>query len=384
MAEMEGITKQNYKIGVAISKDMRYTFLIETDLGKRAAKGEAKEARCVAVTIKDVSAKCGLSISTVSKAFNNYSDISSETRELVQRTAREIGYFPNAIARTLKTNRSYNLGVLFSEESGSGLTHSFFAAMLDAFKSEAEKRGYDITFINHNVAWTGMTYLEHCRYRNVDGVCVVCCNFYEPEVVDLVCGEIPCVTIDHVFNNRSCIMSENMEGMRQLVRYAAGKGHRKIALVYGQPTSVTESRKLGYYRAMSELSLETRTEYLVESLFDRPSAGYEAMKKLMRLPDPPTCVLMPDDHTSLGALEAAEEMGLRVPEDVSVAGYDGIRLTQMIHPRLTTIKQDTERMGRMAAIYLIDRIENPRTAISETVMVPGELLEGETVGAPRG
>lgn len=81
----------------------------------------------MAVTIKDVSAKCGLSISTVSKAFNNYADISLETRELVQRTAREIGYYPNAIARTLKTNRSYNLGVLFQEKRGTGLTHSFFA-----------------------------------------------------------------------------------------------------------------------------------------------------------------------------------------------------------------------------------------------------------------
>ena len=117
----------------------------------------------MAVTIKDVSAKCGLSISTVSKAFNNYADISLETRELVQRTAREIGYYPNAIARTLKTNRSYNLGVLFQEKRGTGLTHSFFASVLDAFKSAGEKRGYDITFINHS--GKSMSYLEH----RVDG-----------------------------------------------------------------------------------------------------------------------------------------------------------------------------------------------------------------------
>ena len=124
----------------------------------------------MAVTIKDVSAKCGLSISTVSKAFNNYADISLETRELVQRTAREIGYYPNAIARTLKTNRSYNLGVLFQEKRGTGLTHSFFASVLDAFKSAGEKRGYDITFINHHIGWTGMTYLEHARHLIATGV----------------------------------------------------------------------------------------------------------------------------------------------------------------------------------------------------------------------
>ena len=200
----------------------------------------------MAVTIKDVSAKCGLSISTVSKAFNNYADISAETRELVHRTAREIGYYPNAIARTLKTNRSYNLGVLFQEERGTGLTHSFFASVLDAFKSEAEKHGYDITFINHNISWTGMTYLEHCRYRNVDGVCVVCANFYAPEVVELVASDIPVVTIDHAFSNRSCVLSENIEGMKALVAHAAALGHRRIAYVHGEHASVTDNRITGF------------------------------------------------------------------------------------------------------------------------------------------
>lgn len=333
----------------------------------------------VAVTIKDVSAKCGLSISTVSKAFNNYSDISAQTRELVQRTAQEIGYFPNAIARTLKTNRSYNIGVLFSEDNGSGLTHHFFVEMLDAFKTEAERRGYDITFINHNVAWTGMTYLEHCRYRNVDGVCLVCGDFYDPEVAELACGEIPCVSIDYTYANHSSVMSENEKGMHQLAMYAVAKGHRKIALVCGHPTAVTECRRQGFARAMSEAGIEVRPEYLREARYDHPGESYKAMMALMALADPPTCVLMPDDHSSLGALAAAE-LGLRVPQDVSIGGYDGIYLTQMIHPRLTTIRQDSKRMGALAAMRLIDHIEKPETTAGETMMVPGEMIEGESIG----
>lgn len=334
----------------------------------------------MAVTIKDVSAKCGLSISTVSKAFNNYSDISAETRELVQRTAREIGYYPNAIARTLKTNRSYNLGVLYSDDGQNGLTHSFFAQVLDAFKCECEKHGYDITFINHNVGWTGMTYLEHCRYRNVDGVCLVCADFYSNEVTELATSDIPCVTIDHAFNNRSCVMSENLQGVQQLVRYAYDKGHRRIAFVHGQRSSVTENRITGYYRALNELGIEPKAEYLVDALYDSPSNGHRAMMQLMRLPEPPTCVLMPDDQSALGALEAAAELKLRVPQDVSVAGYDGIRLGQMLRPKLTTVKQDTKRMGMQAAQYLIERIENPRTAMSEVGMVPVKLIPGESIG----
>ncbi len=337
----------------------------------------------MAVTIKDVAAKCGLSISTVSKAFNNYADISAETREAVQRAAREIGYFPNAIARTLKTNRSYNLGVLFQEERGNGLTHTFFAAVLDAFKTESERHGYDITFINHNIARTGMTYLEHCRYRNVDGVCVVCADFYSPEVVALVASDIPVVTIDHSFSNRSCVLSQNVEGMKSLVEYAVAQGHRRIAYVHGEKASVTENRITGYYRGLAAAGIEPEADYLLESVYDSPEAGAQAVRRLMQLPVPPTCILLPDDHTALGALDAAREMGLRVPADLSIAGYDGSRLAQLTRPRLTTVAQDSKRMGAQAALYLIDRIENPRTAGSEVGLIPTRLCIGESIARIR-
>ncbi len=338
----------------------------------------------MAVTIKDVAAKCGLSISTVSKAFNNYADISAGTREIVQRAAKEIGYFPNAIARTLKTNRSYNLGVLFQEERGTGLTHSFFASVLQAFKSESEKHGYDITFINHNIGWNGMTYLEHCRYRNVDGVCVVCASFYAPEVIALVEGDIPVVTIDHAFANRSCVLSENTEGMMTLVEYAASLGHRRIAYVYGQKASVTEKRIAGYYRGLENSGIEANPDYLLESVYASPEAGAEAVKQLMALPKPPTCILLPDDHAALGALDAAAEMGLRVPEDLSIAGFDESSIAALTRPRLTTVAQDAEQMGRLAARYLIERIENPHTAESETGLIPTRLVKGESVGPVKG
>lgn len=106
----------------------------------------------------------------------------------------------------------------------------------------------------------------------------------------------------------------------------------------------------------------------------------QAVLNLMNRPDPPTCILLPDDHSTLGALQAAKQLNLRVPEDLSLAGYDGIRLTQMLQPRLTTIEQDTKRIGAQAAEFLIDRIENPRTAGSETATIPVKLLEGESMG----
>lgn len=331
------------------------------------------------VTIRDVSAKCGLSISTVSKALNNYADVSLETRELVRRTSREIGYHPNAIARTLKTNHSYNLGILFEEESGAGLTHSFFAAILNAFRQEAARRGYDLTFISRS---GGMSYLEHCRYRKVDGVCIVCAGFTAPEVSEIAFSGLPCVTIDHRYEGVPCVLNENEQGQRMLVERAVALGHRDIAFVYGHPSAVTNARIEAFRSVMREHGLPIPEEYLVESVYILPSAGYDATMRLMRLPHPPTCILLPDDHTTLGARDALNALGLRVPADVSIVGYDGIQLTQMLRPRVTTIEQDTRSTGTRAADLLIDWVED-RAEGALTVSIPGRLIEGESLGPVR-
>ena len=136
----------------------------------------------MSVTIKELAEYCGLSMSAVSKALNGYSDISDSTRAAVLKAAKELDYHPNAHARALKSGRSYNLGVLFSDDSQSGLTHPFFSVVLEAFKKEAEDNGYDITFIGHRLGQSGVTYLDHCRSRELDGVCVANTDFEADEI----------------------------------------------------------------------------------------------------------------------------------------------------------------------------------------------------------
>ena len=200
----------------------------------------------------------------------------------------------------------------------------------------------------------------------------------------MVASDIPVVTIDHAFSNRSCVLSENVEGMKSLVEYAVSMGHRRIAYVHGERASVTENRITGYYRGLASAGIEPNPDYLLEAVYDSPEAGHQSVMRLMLLPEPPTCILLPDDHTALGALDAAAELGLRVPEDLSIAGYDRTRIASLTRPRLTTVAQDAERMGRQAALYLIDRIENPRTAGSEVGMIPTQLVKGESVGKVKG
>ena len=329
------------------------------------------------VSMKDIALRCGVSVATVSKALNGQPDIGEETRNRIQQTAREMGYMTNAAARALKTNRTYNLGVLFVDERRSGLAHEYFSTMLESFKVEAEAHGYDITFINHNVGGKRTTYLQHCLYRGVDGVVIACVDFTDPQVQELVESDLPLVTIDHVFNNRLAVLSDNVSGLEELVRYVYSKGHRKIAFLHGERTAVTQNRLVGFYRACEALGLDIPEAYIRECVYHDPDCCAQATRELLELPEPPSCILCPDDFSYIGALNVFNEKGLRVPEDISVTGYDGIHLARVLH--LTTYSQNAQKLGEVAADRLINLIEHPKTTLTDRIMVPGELLAGASV-----
>lgn len=331
------------------------------------------------VSIKDISARCGVSVATVSKALNDHSDISETTKENIRRIAKEMGYFPNSSARALKTNRTYNLGVLFVDEAQSGLTQEHFANVLDSFKVEAERNGYDITFISKHTGKKRMSYLEHSRYRGVDGVVIACIDFSDPDVIELIHSELPVVTIDHVFDNRTAIISDNIKGMKDLITYIYQMGHRKIAYIHGADSSVTQNRVGSFYKTLGELGIDVADEYVKSGIYHDPDTTAKLTKELLELKDRPTCIIFPDDFSCIGGINAIQEYGLCIPDDISIAGYDGIMLSQVLDPKLTTLKQDTKALGRFAAEKLITLIENPKAAIIERVVVEGMVLPGNSV-----
>lgn len=333
------------------------------------------------VSLKDIAAACEVSTATVSKALRNQSDISEETRERIKQVANELGYFPNAAARALKTNESKNLGVLYEEDAGKGLTHEYFSGVLQGFKNQAEKLGYDITFISTNRGIQGMSYLEHCRYRNFAGVVVVCATYSDPEVLELLNSDFPTVTVDFVHHNCTAVNSNNVQGMNNLVDYVVEMGHKDIAYIHGQSYSpVTKERVAAYHQAMEHHRLPVKNEYMKEAFYLEPEITERCTKELLQLPNPPSCILYPDDTALIGGLNAIRSMGLRIPEDISVAGYDGTSYSQMLYPKITTIHQDTDRIGKEAASRLIRIIEKPKTALMERVVVEGILIKGQSVG----
>jgi LacI family transcriptional regulator len=308
--------------------------------------------------------------------------VASRIKNRVKQTAQTLGYFPNAAARALKTNRSYNIGVLFEEEAGRGLTHEYFSGVLNGLKIQAEKLGYDITFINTCFENRKMSYYEHCRYRNFEGVVIVCANFDDPDVIELMNSEIPVVTIDYVHHNCTAVTSNNIQGMEDLVKYIYSQGHRKIAYIHGQEgSSVTRDRLASFYRTIDELGLEIPDTYVRSADYLETKGSAKQTKELLNLEDPPTCIIYPDDTSLIGGRNVIIEMGLRIPRDISVAGYDGTMISQLLYPKLTTIRQNTEIIGSEAAIRLVGTIEKPRTTLVERVVIEGSLVPGQSVGA---
>ena len=331
-------------------------------------------------SMKDISKVCGVSVATVSKALNDHSDIGEETKERIRQVAREMGYSPNLSARALKTNKTHGIGVLFVDDARSGLTHDYFASVLDSFKRMAEKCGYDITFINSSKNRANrMTYLEHSRYRGFDGVAIACIDFDDPEVMELIQSNIPVVTIDYIFDNHIAVLSDNVSGMRELVEYIYGQGHRRIAYIHGAASNVTSSRLSSFYRTAEQFGLEIPDEYVREAPYRDTEKSYRITKELLKLKTPPTCIIYPDDLAAVGGMNAIRDKGLRIPGDVSVAGYDGIALGKHLQPRLTTVCQDTEQIGVAAARELISLIERPKSTLIEQITISGHLVEGGSV-----
>jgi DNA-binding LacI/PurR family transcriptional regulator len=329
--------------------------------------------------MKDIALRCGVSMSTVSKALNGRVDVGAAKKEQILKVAKELGYTANSAARALKTNRTYSIGIVFTDLSNSGFMHEFFASTLNHFRMEAERRGYDITFISENMGPANTGYLQHALARGLDGVAIICADFFDPKIQELVRSNLPIISLDHAFNNRAAILSDNMRGLESLVRYVYGKGHRRIAYIHGNPTAVTENRLIGFYRACEALGLAIPNEYITECEYHEPVSCYKATKRLLALPERPTCILFSDDYSYIGGINAIYEAGLRVPEDISIVGYDGIHMAKMVSPKLTTWQQNTAELGKLAAERLIDRIEHPHTTPPKHITVQGRLLEGETV-----
>ena len=328
------------------------------------------------VRLKDIADVCGVSVATVSRALNGLTNGSKERTAFIRQTAQDMGYYPNVAAKTLKTSRSYNLGILYEDR----MNHEYFSSLIDDLRRVADAKGYDLTFLGRRDRnGSGNSYYEHARQRSLDGVIVLQADYEDPGIIRLASGSIPTVIIDHVYEGCDCVLSDNRTSVEQLIRYAWNLGHRRIAFIQGEKGAVSRERLAGFYKVCAELGIRVPVAYVREGHFHDPADTTRIIGELLRLEEKPTCILCPDDSSCLGALWLLAARGITVPDDVSLVGYDGLRMSRMMHPCLTTFRQDTARIAEEAFNLILDAITDPENHVPRQVTVSGMLIEGETL-----
>ncbi len=332
------------------------------------------------VTIKDISKVSGFSITTVSKALNNYPDISKQTKAYINELCEQMGYIPNSSARSLKTAHSYTIGIVFEEITNQGLQHPVFSKILESFKREVESRGFDILFLAKQMGNQNGSYLQHSKRKQVEAILVLCADFNSPEMIELYQSDMPIIMIDFDVNTATNITSDNYGGVEKAVKHLIDLNHRLIAHIHGDlNTYIGGQRKEFFEQVLKEHHIELPENYLADGQNFSKDEGYQAMQKLMHLPNPPTAVFCASDMLAVGAIEAIHDAGKHVPNDFSIIGFDGVDIGQHITPRLTTIKQNTEEMGRLAAVHMLNHLDNPKQIKeSKTFTVKTDLLIGNS------
>ena len=310
------------------------------------------------VTIYDISEKSGFSPGTVSKALNNYYGVNAETHRKILEVARQMGYTPNANARALKAKHSFNLGVLFYLRDSLDLCQSVFIQILNEFKRVTEARGYDITLLSKGKDLGAQAFVKHCRVRQFDGVLIF--GDYAADLVqELMKSEIPCVGFDYLGDLMSGVTCDNYEKTKEMVTKLIEMGHERILFLTGEDNYVTEERKRGFSDAFREKGKEWLP--CVRACYSNPEMCFDMTLKLY--PEiKPTAILYPDDYSAIGGINALRQLNVSIPEDVSVASFDGSIYSQLTSPQLTCVRQDVNKIGVALAEKLIKIIEEGEDA----------------------
>lgn len=334
--------------------------------------------------LKDVAERAGLSVATVSRALRDDPQIALDTRERVRRLAKEMGYRPDGVARSLVGCKSRTLGfVAVGESADLTVRDPFGLEVITAVKEAAGAQGYDLVLFSvSRREQEGLSYVDMCAERRVDGAVLMGLREDDPEIQAVVSAEIPAVFIDIPVTGRlaSHVISDNAGGLAAATSHLIGLGHRRILFMNGHPyAAVSRLRLDGYRRAMARDGL-TADERVVQADFSEAMA-YQQTLCVLRSGRRPTGIVAASDLMALGVMRAARHLGLEIPSDLSVVGFDDIAVSSLVVPSLTTVRQDARAIGREAVRLLLALAE--RSEPLEPVVVPTQLIaRGSSAAVP--
>ena len=308
----------------------------------------------IMATIKDVASKAGVSICTVSRALAGKDLIKPETREAILQAAKELNYKPNYVARSLKKGKTNTFGLILPD-----ITNPYYPKLAKYIESSTAKRGYMVLLCNSdNQVKKEKQFVEMLKARNVDGVLVAPVSGEIKHIQKLQEWGIPYVILNRNYPEELCsVSSDNYYGAFTMTEYLIGKGHRRIGgLFQSFHISIYEERYHGMCDALKEHGIPVDEQLMVTDINDI-SCGYQKIQALLRMEDRLTAIFSSNDMLAINVYRAAYELGIKIPEKLSVTGYDDIPLAMMLNPPLTTYLQPEDAMSESAVEYLISMIE---------------------------
>ncbi|KMJ58237.1 LacI family transcriptional regulator [Bacillus sp. LL01] len=311
-------------------------------------------------TIKDIARVAGVSVTTVSRALNGYSDVNQKTKKRIEDVAKELNYSPNSVARSLVMKKSKTIGLLVSDMNREGVKDNFTFEVLCGINEASANSDYDLVlFSTTSTKQSQKTYTQLCRERRVDGVILQGIKMDDPYLQEVVESDIPCVLVDIPKESDTVgyVTTDNVEGAKKAVAHLIERGHSNIAMINGHEKADVSMRRLqGYFEALNEEELPYRQDWIRNGEFKEKVAEEVAAKLLTDNPEI-TAVFCASDLMALGVLRAIKAIGKKVPKDIAVIGYDDIMLASYSNPSLSTIRQDKFNLGYEAAVLLIDMLE---------------------------
>lgn len=337
------------------------------------------------VTIKDVARAAGVSPSTVSRVISDHPRISQPTKERVRRVMKELGYHPNVIARSLVTQSSRALGLVLSRAAEAALANPFFPEVIRGIGSVANQARYALLL---STSLTPRQELEECQEmlesHRVDGLILLASRVEDRLVARLARRGYPFVVVGRAPQDREVwwVNNDNTAAAREAVEHLLELGHRRVACLAGAPEYlVTQDRVTGYRQALEGRGIDFDPDLVRFTDFSRDQ-GCRAARELLSRPHGPTAFFATDDLLAWGALQAASDLGLRVPDDLSVMGFNDDPLSSYLTPALTTVHVPIFELGRVAARLLLDRLQDPTSPVQH-VLVPTRLVRRASTAPPR-
>lgn len=314
----------------------------------------------------------------MSHVINKTRFVAEETREAVWAAIKTLHYSPSAVARSLKVNHTKSIGLLATSSEA-----PYFAEIIEAVENRCFDRGYTLILGNaHNDLQKQRAYLSMMAQKRVDGLLVMCSE-YPDDLLKMLeeNRNIPMVVMDWSESRgdfTDTVLDNAFHGGYLAGRYLIDRGHRDIGAIPGQLERNTGGgRHAGFLKALNEANIAVRDEWIVQGDFE-PESGYKAMQQILSQKQRPTAVFCGGDIMAMGAICAADEMGLRVPQDISVIGYDNVRNARYFTPALTTVHQPKEQLGVTALDMLLERILSKREQ-QQTIEVQPTLIERRSV-----